>query len=300
MMSDPNIGHVEQALRNLDLLIAQDIFLSETAQLAHVVLPAAASLEKDGTFTNTERRVQLIHPVLEAPGEALPDWQITGQLARRFDAHMGVERDHEGWIFPTTAAIMDELAATTPIYGGISHQRLGRAGLQWPCPDFGHTGTEYLHKGAFSRGRGKFNPVAAKDPAELPDEEFPLILTTGRVLHHYHTGTMTRRSEPLNWVEPEGYAAIHPEDADGVGLDDGDEVVLESRRGKVRTQARVTTDVPAGTVFMAFHWREAPANRLTQDYALDPVAKIPEYKVTAIRLTNPQSKAEKEDRVAGD
>lgn len=299
MMSDPNINHVENALRNLDLLIAQDIFLSETAQLAHVVLPAAASLEKDGTFTNTERRVQMIYPVLQPPGDSLPDWQITGKLGAAFDAKMNVDRDREQWSFPSTAALMQELAATTPIYGGISHQRLGRAGLQWPCPDEDHPGTQYLHKGTFARGRGRFNAVAAKDPAEQPDDDFPLILTTGRVLHHYHTGTMTRRSEPLDWVEPEGSAAVNPEDAERVGLADGDEVLLESRRGKVRTQARVTSDVPPGTVFLAFHWREAPANRLTQDYALDPVAKIPEYKVTAIRLINPRTEGEQLEPVSG-
>jgi predicted molibdopterin-dependent oxidoreductase YjgC len=299
MMSDPNINHVEQALRKLDLLIAQDIFLSETAQLAHLVLPAAASLEKDGTFTNTERRVQMIYPVLGAPGESLPDWQITGRLAEAFDAKMNVDRDREQWAFPSTAAIMQELAATTPIYGGISQERLGRSGLQWPCPDEDHPGTTYLHKGKFSRGLGKFNPVAAKNPAEQPDENYPLVLTTGRVLHHYHTGTMTRRSEPLDWVDPEGFAVINPEDAERVSVQDGEPIIIESRRGRVQIRTEVSGDVAPGTIFLAFHWREAPANRLTQDYALDPVAKIPEYKVTAVRLINPRLEGEQPEAVSG-
>lgn len=290
MMSDPNTNHVEQALRGLDLLIAQDIFLSDTAQLAHVVLPAAASLEKDGTFTNTERRVQMMHPVLPAPGEAWPDWKIIGEIATRFDERMGITRDREQWQFPSTAAIMDELAATTPIYRGISHARLGREGLQWPCPDAEHPGTPILHIGKFSRGLGKFNVVVANDPAEQTDEEYPLILSTGRVLYHYHSGTMTRRSGPLAWVEPRGYVEINAEDAAAIDLEDNRAVVIESRRGSVRTRAKISDGVPPGTIFLAFHWREAPANILTQDFALDPVAKIPEYKLCAVRLENPRAK----------
>jgi predicted molibdopterin-dependent oxidoreductase YjgC len=287
MMSDPNTSHVEQALRRLDLLVVQDIFPSETAQLAHVILPAAASLEKDGTITNTERRVQLITPVLPAPGEARPDWQITGEIAARFDEKMGVKRAPEYWLFPSTTAIFDELATVTPIYRGMSHERLAGAGLQWPCPTAEHPGTPYLHAANFSRGRGKFNPVIARDPAELPDEEYPLVLTTGRVLYHYHTGTMTRRSEPLAWREPGGYVEISAEDAAALDLQDDFAVVIKSRRGAVHTRARISSRVPPGMVFLAFHWREAPANMLTQDFALDPVAKIPEYKVCAIRLENP-------------
>ncbi len=290
MMSDPNTNHVEQALRGLDLLIAQDIFLSDTAQLAHVVLPAAASLEKDGTFTNTERRVQMMHPVLPAPGDSWPDWKITAEIATRFDDKMGITRDREQWQFPSTAAIMDELAATTPIYRGISHARLGREGLQWPCPDAEHPGTPILHIGKFSRGPGKFNVVVANDPAEQTDEEYPLILSTGRVLYHYHSGTMTRRSGPLAWVEPRGYVEINAEDAAAIDLEDNRAVVIESRRGSVRTRAKISDSVPPGTIFLAFHWREAPANILTQDFALDPVAKIPEYKLCAVRLENPRAK----------
>ena len=294
MMTDPNTTHVEHALRSLDLLIVQDIFPSETAYLAHVILPAAASLEKDGSFTNTERRAQLIFPVVEAPGEAAPDWQITAALAKRFDAQMGLPREPGYWQYDSATAIFDELVSVTPIYRGMSYARLAGEGLQWPCPDTDHPGTQYLHAGTFARGRGKFNPVGANDPAEQPDEEYPLILTTGRVLHHYHSGTMTRRSGPLNWREPRGYIEINAVDAEAIELQDETAVVVESRRGRVRTRAKISQRVPPGTVFLAFHWREAPANMLTQDFALDPVAKIPEYKVCAVRLENPRARRKKQ------
>jgi predicted molibdopterin-dependent oxidoreductase YjgC len=175
----------------------------------------------------------------------------------------------------------------------MSYERLDGAGLQWPCPDREHPGTPILHAGKFSRGLGKFNPVTANDPAELPDDEYPLILTTGRVLYHYHSGTMTRRSGPLAWAEPRGYVEVNPQDAAEIDLLDKRAVVVESRRGKVRTQARINESVPPGTIFLAFHWREAPANMLTQDFALDPVAKIPEYKVCAVRIQNPRRRKPK-------
>jgi formate dehydrogenase alpha subunit len=288
MLSDPNTNHVEQALRSLDFLVVQDIFPSETAQLAHVILPAAAWLEKDGTFTNTERRVQQIRPVLPAPGEARPDWQITAEIAARFDRKMGRDRAAAYWSYAGTADIFRELAAVTPIYSGMRPERLVGEGLQWPCPQSDHPGTRILHVGQFSRGRGKFNRVEALDPAEQPDDEYPLILTTGRGLYHYHTGTMTRRSQPLSWVEPRGCIEVNAADAAVVGIENDHAVVVESRRGQVRTRLKVSERVPQGTVFMAFHWREAPANVLTQDFKLDPVAKIPEYKVCAVRLENPR------------
>jgi predicted molibdopterin-dependent oxidoreductase YjgC len=179
----------------------------------------------------------------------------------------------------------------------MKHERLVGEGLQWPCPEPDHSGTPILHKGKFSRGLGKFNPVLANDPAEQPDEEYPLILSTGRVLYHYHTGTMTRRSGPLAWAEPRGYVEIHPEDAAAVDVLDDRAVVINSRRGSVKTRAKITENVPQGTIFLAFHWREAPANMLTQDFALDPVAKIPEYKVCAVRLENPRAKRKKPELV---
>lgn len=289
MMSDPNTSHVEQALRQLDFLVVQDIFPSETAQLAHVILPAASSLEKDGSFTNTERRVQLLHPVLPAPGESLPDWVIIGEIATHFDQAMGNQRSSDYWTYQSAEEIFAESATVTSIYRGMSYQRLTDGGLQWPCPDAKHPGTPILHVEKFARGRGKFSPVLANDPAELPDENYPLILTTGRVLYHYHTGTMTRRSGPLSWREPRGYIEINVKDAEAINLEDNMAVVVESRRGKVRTRAKISDGVPPGTVFLAFHWREAPANMLTQDFALDPVAKIPEYKVCAVRIENPRA-----------
>jgi predicted molibdopterin-dependent oxidoreductase YjgC len=290
MLSDPNLDHVEQALRNLDFLVVQDIFINETASLAHVILPAACSLEKDGTMTNTERRVQLLHPVVPPPGEALPDWQIICALGEALDKLLDLEREPGYWRFDSSAQIMDEIAAAASIYGGIKHQRLEGKGLTWPCPDDDHPGTPILHQKAFSRGRGKMIAVVPRFPAEPPDEEYPMVMTTGRSLYHYHTGTMTRRSAPLSWRDPRGYAEINVEDADELGIRDAGMVIIHSRRGKVRAQARVGQRVPPGVVFLPFHWRETPANLLTQDYALDPIAKIPEYKVTAVRLERPRSK----------
>jgi predicted molibdopterin-dependent oxidoreductase YjgC len=288
MMTDPNTNHVEGALRKLDFLVVQDIFPSETAYLAHVILPAASSLEKDGSLTNTERRVQLIHPVVAAPGQALPDWQITSEIAARFDEKMGIIRKPDYWHFPSSEAIFEELAQVTPIYSGMSYARLVGQGLQWPCPDAEHHGTPILHAKQFSRGLGKFNPIKANDPVEQPDEEYPLILSTGRVLYHYHSGTMTRRSKPLDWREPSGYVEVNAEDAAAINLENEQSVVIKSRRGTVSTRAIISDRVPPGTIFLAFHWREAPANILTQDHTLDPVAKIPEYKISAVRLEVPE------------
>jgi predicted molibdopterin-dependent oxidoreductase YjgC len=257
-----------------------------------VVLPAAASLEKDGTFTNTERRVQLLRPILAPPGEAKPDWLITAALGQELDEKLG--RDRPGyWEFASTAEIMDEAARIAPIYGGISHARLAGTGLAWPCPTPDHPGTAYLHQGKFSRGLGKFFAVDARMPAEQPDDEYPFILTTGRVLYHYHTGTMTRRSDNLDWREPRGYCEINAEDAEALDLRDGGAVKIISRRGEVRTQARVGDRVPPGVVFLSFHWKESPANMLTQNHTLDPIAKIPEYKANAVRLENPKAKRAK-------
>ena len=290
MLSDPNLSHVESALRALDFLVVQDIFLSETAQLADVVLPAASSLEKDGTVTNTERLVQLLHPVLPAPGEALTDWDILCAIGARLEAKLRPDEPPAiPWAYPSTAAIMDEIARVTPIYGGMRHERLAGMGLTWPCPTPDHPGTPILHAHGFSRGLGKFHAIAVQAPAEGPDAEYPLTLTTGRILYHYHTGTMTRRSEPLAWRESRAYAEISAEDAAAAGIRDGGPVVITSRRGQVRTQARVSERVQPGTVFLSFHWKEAPANALTQDFALDPLAKIPEYKVCAVRIESPKA-----------
>ncbi len=287
MLSDPNLTHVEHALRTLDFLVVQDIFMSETAQLAHVILPAAAWLEKDGTKTNTERRVQLLRPVLPAPGQARPDWWIVAELGKRLEAQLGLQGNVR-WTYSTTSEIADEIAAVTPSYRGIRHARLEGEGLTWPCPEAAHPGTPILHTERFTRGLGKFHPITARAPAEMPDAEFPLVLSTGRVLYHYHTGTMTRRSDALAWRESRGWVEINAVDAAAAGVRDATAVVLRSRRGQVRTQARVSDNVPPGVVFLAFHWKEAPANLLTQDFALDPLAKIPEYKLCTVRLENPR------------
>ncbi len=292
MLSDPNLEHVEHALRQLDFLVVQDIFLSETAQLAHVVLPAASWLEKDGTKTNTERRVQRLQPVLKAPGEARPDWWIVCEVAQRLEAALRPQPAdgdlpfsvRPRWSFTSTAEIADEIAAVTPSYRGILHRRLNEGGLCWPCPTEDHPGTPILHTQAFTRGLGKFHPVTVGAPAERPDADYPLILSTGRVLYHYHTGTMTRRSGPLSWRDPRGWVEINAQDAAAAGVQDGRPVVLRSRRGEVHTVARVSECVPPGTVFLAFHWNEAPANTLTPDSPLDPLAKIPEFKLGAVRL----------------
>jgi predicted molibdopterin-dependent oxidoreductase YjgC len=287
MLSDPNTTHAEASLRKLDFLVVQDIFPNETAQLAHVILPAAAALEKTGTFTNTERRVQVLHPVVQSPGQARPDWQIISEIAARFEREMGTAQNIH-WDFTSPEAVMKEITSVTPQYAGISYPRLEGKGLQWPCPTPEHPGTRLLHANGFSRGLGKFNPIHAHDAAEQTDEEYPLILTTGRSLYHYHTGTMTRRSQPLSWREAGRYVEINAADASAFNLEENQMVVLKSRRGEVMVKARIGQRVPPGTVFLAFHWREAPANMLTQDFALDPVAKIPEYKVCAVRLEHPQ------------
>jgi formate dehydrogenase alpha subunit len=273
-LSDPNVNRVKRDLEALEFLVVQDIFLSETAQYADVVLPAAAFAEKDGTFTNTERRVQLLRKALQAPGQARPDWQIICDLAGR----LGCPMHYEG-----TAAIMEEIASLTPIYGGITHQRIAVRGLQWPCPDKEHPGTPYLHRGLFSRGKGLFHAVSYLPPAEEPDREYPYLLTTGRILYHFHTGTMSRRVDGLDEIRPDGFVEMHPEDARDLHLADGEMATLTSRRGSVIARAMVSERARPGTVFMTFHYREAAANILTND-ALDPVAKIPEFKVCAVRI----------------
>ena len=275
MLSDPDVTHVEDALGDLDFLIVQDIFLSETAQLADVVLPAAGFAEKDGTFTNTERRVQCLRKAIDAPGAARADWDITCDLARR----MGYEMSYE-----SSSAIQDEIAALTPSYGGITHERLeDGSSLQWPCPHADHPGTPYLHKGRFARGLGKFHAVEFIPPAELPDDDYPFLLSTGRILQHFHTGTMSRRSSVLDELVPAGVIEIHPDDAERVGIKDTQPVRVTSRRGQIEIAARLTDSIAPGSVFLAFHYREAPANRLTIA-ALDPVAKIPEFKVCAVQI----------------
>jgi len=274
-LSDPDSSHVREALRKLELFVVQDIFLSETARLAGVVLPAASFAEKDGTFTNTERRVQRVRKAIEPPGESRPDWWIAAQLARRMGA--------SGFDFASAAQIMEEIARVTPSYAGISYRRLEQGTLQWPCPTDEHPGTAILHTELFSRGRGHFVPLTYRPPAEQPDAEYPLVLTTDRSLFHYHTGTMTRKVKGLNVFRSEELVAINPSDAASLGIGDGEMVRVVSRRGQVTARAGITDSAPPGTIAMTFHFSETPTNEITNP-ALDPVSKIPELKVAAVRV----------------
>lgn len=276
MVSDPDLTHVKEALENLDLLVVQDIFLTETAKLADVVLPATCWAEKEGTFTNTERRVQILRKAVDPPGEAKSDWEIICMLA----AEMGAAD-----LFPFNSAeeVFNELRKVTPLYAGMTYERMGADGLQWPCPNEEHPGTPILHVGKFSRGLGKFHAVEFKPPAELPDKDYPYILTTGRIMYHFHTGSMTRRSSTLDSEVPQGYIEINTADANQLGIKDEDIVKVSSRRGSINTKAMVTNNIMPGVVFIPFHFAERAANMLTNP-ALDPIAKIPEFKVCAVSI----------------
>jgi len=275
VLSDPDANHVKKSLEALEFLVVQDIFLSETAQLADVILPSTSFAEKDGTFTNTERRVQRVRKAIEPVGDSQPDWWVTCQIAQRMGA--------KGFDFEHPSQIMDEIASLTPSYGGISYGRLEDSGLQWPCPTPEHPGTPILHTQQFTRGKGKFIPLEYKPPMELPDNEYPLILTTKRSLYHFHTGTMTRKVKGLNILLGEELMEINPSDASAFDIADGEMVKVISRRGEVVAKSKVTEASPIGVVSMDFHFAESPVNMLTNP-ALDPVAKIPEFKVCAVRV----------------
>ena len=275
VLSEPAAKKAVAALEKLEFLVVQDIFMTETARLAHVVLPAVSFAEKDGTFTNTERRVQRVRQAIAPVGQAKPDWWITAQLAQRMGS--------QGFDFAHPAQIMDEITRLTPSYGGISYPRLEKGGLQWPCPDAEHPGTPILHTRQFTRGKGKFMPLVYKPPKELPDKQYPLILTTERSLFHFHTGTMTRRVKGLNSFLGESLVEINPQDAAALGIADGEMVRVISRRGDVTAKAELTEVSPVGVVTMNFHFAENPTNVLTNP-ALDPISKMPELKVCAVRV----------------
>jgi len=288
IISDPNTNHVREALNEIGFLISQDIFLNETAQMAHVVLPGVSFAEKDGTFTNTERRVQRVRPALPIRGDARRDLEIICDLGQRLsglDADNAADVVHpvSNWTYAGAFAVWDEIAALTPSMAGISYGRLEHGGLQWPCPSADHPGTPILHKDKFARGLGRFTPLTFREPMEAPDEEYPFTLNTGRILQHWHGGTMSRRSEGLDWVVPEGEIQINNEDGVKLGIETGEMIRVTSRRGVAEGKARLTDKLPRGMVFMTFHFVEVPANALTGD-AVDPVAKIPEYKVSAVRI----------------
>jgi len=277
MLSDPDINHVQKGLKNLQLLIVQDIFLTETAELADVVLPSACFAEKEGTFTNTDRTVLRVRKAIEPPGQAQPDWRIICDLAKRLDG--------DSFAYNSSEEIMNEIARLTPSYGGINYTRLDQGqNLAWPCPTTDSPGTMFLHERKFARGRGHFEAIDFIPTAEETDEQFPLILTTGRTMFHYHTGTMTRRITLLNYEVPTGYMEINPTDADSLKIADGEKVNVRSRRGHIEIAARITKQVPKGTVFIPFHFAECAANVLTNP-VLDPDAKIPVLKVCAVNVT---------------
>jgi predicted molibdopterin-dependent oxidoreductase YjgC len=285
LLSEPDLHHAEKAIGQLDVLVVQDLFLHETAERAHVFLPAAAFAEKEGTFTNSERRVQRVRAALSPPGDARPDWWITSALARRLARRLGRrvdgQFDHDG-----PAAIFDEMAALTPFIRGISHARLDReGGLQWPCPAPDHPGTRFLYGDRFPRGPGLFVPaIQTVEAAELPDADYPFILNTGRILYHWHGGTITRRVAGLVELAPRLEVAVHPADARRLGIGDGDPVVVTSRRGELTGHARLDAGLRPGAIFVPFvKLQESAANFLT-NAALDPASKIPEYKVCAVRV----------------
>ena len=274
MVSDPDINHVRSALNSLDFLIVQDIFFTETAELADIVLPAASFAEKDGTFTNTERRVQRVRKAIEPVGDSKADWLILMELMNR----LGYNKKY---LHPSE--IMEEIRTVVPQYGGITYERIEEEGIQWPCSDLEHPGTKYLHKSAIARGRGLFMPIDHRDSAELPDAEYPFIFTTGRILYHYHTRTMTGRVEGLNKISSESYVEINEVTANKLGIIDGEMVELASRRGKIVTKARITDIIDENILFMPFHFAEGAANYLTNT-KLDSIAKIPELKVAAVKI----------------
>ena len=277
VLSEANSNHAKEAFEKAEFIICQDIFLTETAKMADVVLPAATFAEKDGTFTNSERRVQKVRQAIEAVGDSKPDWWIVSEIAKRMKA--------PGFDFSCAESVFDEIIALTPSYGGITYQRIETEGLAWPCPTTDHPGTQYLHKEKFARpnGLGMFMPLKYKPSAELPDKDYPLILTTDRSLYHYHTSTMTMRVDGLKELNDRELLKIHPDDAAKYGIVDGKTVKVSTRRGKLEVEAHITDICPPGVVSMSFHFPDTPTNVLTNN-AIDPVAKIPETKVCAVKV----------------
>jgi len=286
VMSDPDASHVRKCLENIDFLVLQELFPSETSNYADVLLPGVSFAEKEGTFTNTERRVQKLNKVIEPLGEAKPDWEIISGLANRLLERKQISKDapHAQWNYSNPEEIMTEINALTPSYAGITYERLRNGEqLQWPCTNEEHLGTPILHVGKFARGIGKFFPIDHIPPAELPDDEYPIVMSTGRVLYHWHGGQMTRRSEGIMKIYGEALIEVNPDDAIHLGLNGKQTVRVTSRRGSIEADALVTDRVPPGMVYANFHFPNASANELTQA-VLDPVAKIPEYKITAVKV----------------
>ena len=282
MMSEPDLLHARHVMEGLEFVLYQDIFMNETGEYADIILPAVSFAEKDGTFTNSDRRVQLVRPAIHSPGEARSDWEIIQDLARRVEKRL-LKKKTAGFKFNHPAEIWDEMAALTPPFQGISHARINHeSGVHWPCPTEDHPGTPYLFADTFPRGKGKLTPLKYRPSAELPDKDYPFILSTGRVLYHWHGGTLTRRSK-LDDIYPEAIVEIHPGDAKKLEISSGEQVSVRSRRGEIEVKTLITERSPQGVVFIPFHFAEAAANILTLD-ARDPQAKIPDYKVCAVAV----------------
>jgi len=272
VMTDPDANHIKKAFNKMDFVVVQELFMSETAKLADVILPGASFAEKDGTFSSSERRVQRVRKAIEPIGDSRPDWWIICELSKR----MGYPMD-----YAHPEQIFNEMAALTPAYGGINYERIEHTGLQWPCPTLDHPGTPILHTKSFARGKGLFKGIEHTPPAEMPDEEYPYLLSTGRILYHYNV--TTRYSSALDAHRPEEMAMIHPADAATLGVCTGDMVRVTSRRGSLQTKVNVTDKVLTGMIWMSFHYKETPTNELTVN-AFDPVSKTGEYKVAAVQI----------------
>ncbi len=281
MMSEPNLNHTRHQIEQLEFIVAQDMFINESGSYADVFLPAVSWAEKEGTFTNTDRRVQRVRQAIPPRGQAVPDWKIICALAKRVEKRLG-RTASAYWDYNHPSEIMEEIGRVIPDYAGISYDRIEKVGLQVPVWDRQHPGTPTLFKETFPRGRAKFHPMKYEPSVEMPNEDYPLILTTGRVLEHWHGGTLTRHSK-LNELYPEARIDIHPTDAARLGIEDSQAVRVTSRRGSIVLRANVTFKTTQGVVFIPFHFAEAAANLLTID-ALDPLAKIPEYKICAVRV----------------
>ncbi len=274
MVSDPDLNHCEASLKNLDFLVVQDIFMNETAKLADVVLPAASFAEKEGTFSNTDRRVHRVRKAVEPPGQAWDDWKITCEIATRMGFPMAYDSSRQ---------IMEEISRVTPSYGGITYDRIEFEGIPWPAPTAEHPGTPILHREQFAKGKGTFHAIEHQPPAEQVNDEYPMYLTTGRLLYQYHTGTMTMKSDGIMDIAPECFVEISPQDAGKLGVEDGAVVEVASRRGTIRARIKISNKAVSGTVFIPFHYAGAAANRLT-NAALDPISGIPEFKVCAVKI----------------
>ena len=288
ILSDPNSSHVKKAFEKLDCLVVQDIFLTETAEIADVVFPAASFAEKEGTFANTERKVQRVRRAVPPPGDARDDLSIVNMVSNRIlgnrnGSYQGTTDPVFHTVAPLAPEVFSEITKCWVAMAGMSYERLENESLAWPCPDSDHPGTPILHEAGFPRGKAWLSAIKWNGPAEKPDDEYPLVLTTGRVLYQYHTGTMTRRSDVLENSAPSAYVEMNPADAEALDLTDNEMVRAVSRRGEIELAVRITDRVSKGLVFIPFHYKEASANLLTND-ALDPHCKIPEAKVCAIKI----------------